>query len=175
MSVVRKTIIFLLALLLPLLVGSAEPPAEPILRIETEMHTNIIRRISLDAQNRYLAASSEYKTVRIFCPQPVTVVKALVDERPAAITGKEDVTGQLRIRVPIPARDVEIGIIAENAHGAGEPAALSLAWAGRMTEAFVIKPKLYVLAVGVKELTGGKQTPTTTKPQTIPDFPIAVW
>ena len=26
----------------------------------------------------------------------------------------------------------------------------------------------------VKELTGGKQTPTTTKPQTIPDFPIAV-
>lgn len=26
----------------------------------------------------------------------------------------------------------------------------------------------------VKELTHGKQTPTTTKPQTVPDFPIAV-
>jgi uncharacterized caspase-like protein len=26
----------------------------------------------------------------------------------------------------------------------------------------------------VKELTKGKQTPTTTKPQTVPDFPIAV-
>ena len=26
----------------------------------------------------------------------------------------------------------------------------------------------------VKELTGGKQTPTTAKPQTVPDFPIAV-
>jgi hypothetical protein len=26
----------------------------------------------------------------------------------------------------------------------------------------------------VKELTGGKQTPTTTKPQTVTDFPIAV-
>lgn len=26
----------------------------------------------------------------------------------------------------------------------------------------------------VKELTKGQQTPTTTKPQTIPDFPIAV-
>jgi uncharacterized caspase-like protein len=26
----------------------------------------------------------------------------------------------------------------------------------------------------VKELTKGKQTPTTTKPQTIPDFPVAV-
>jgi hypothetical protein len=26
----------------------------------------------------------------------------------------------------------------------------------------------------VKTLTNGKQTPTTTKPQTVPDFPIAV-
>jgi hypothetical protein len=26
----------------------------------------------------------------------------------------------------------------------------------------------------VKELTGGKQTPTTAKPNTVPDFPIAV-
>ena len=26
----------------------------------------------------------------------------------------------------------------------------------------------------VKELTGGKQTPTTTKPNTVPDFPIAL-
>lgn len=30
------------------------------------------------------------------------------------------------------------------------------------------------LSERVKELTGGKQTPTTTKPETIPDFPIAV-
>jgi len=30
------------------------------------------------------------------------------------------------------------------------------------------------LSERVKELTKGKQTPTTTKPQTIPDFPIAV-
>jgi hypothetical protein len=30
------------------------------------------------------------------------------------------------------------------------------------------------LSEKVKELTGGKQTPTTTKPQTIPDFPVAV-
>jgi uncharacterized caspase-like protein len=30
------------------------------------------------------------------------------------------------------------------------------------------------LSERVKELTGGKQTPTTTKPQTIPDFPVAV-
>ena len=30
------------------------------------------------------------------------------------------------------------------------------------------------LSERVKELTKGRQTPTTTKPQTIPDFPIAV-
>jgi uncharacterized caspase-like protein len=30
------------------------------------------------------------------------------------------------------------------------------------------------LSERVKELTGGKQTPTTTKPQTIQDFPVAV-
>ncbi len=30
------------------------------------------------------------------------------------------------------------------------------------------------LSERVKELTGGKQTPTTTKPQTISDFPVAV-
>ena len=30
------------------------------------------------------------------------------------------------------------------------------------------------LSERVKELTGGKQTPTTVKPQTVPDFPMAV-
>ena len=30
------------------------------------------------------------------------------------------------------------------------------------------------LSERVKELTGGKQTPTTTNPNTVPDFPIAL-
>ena len=30
------------------------------------------------------------------------------------------------------------------------------------------------LSERVKELTGGKQTPTTTKPPTVPDFPVAL-
>jgi uncharacterized caspase-like protein len=30
------------------------------------------------------------------------------------------------------------------------------------------------LSERVKELTGGKQTPTTTKPQTVPDFPVVI-
>ena len=32
----------------------------------------------------------------------------------------------------------------------------------------------FYLAERVKELTGGQQTPVTTKPDTVPDFPIAV-
>jgi hypothetical protein len=43
---------------------------------------------------------------------------------------------------------------------------------GRKT--ITIKSLDYYIATRVKELTGGKQTPTTIIPQSIPDFPIAV-
>jgi hypothetical protein len=33
---------------------------------------------------------------------------------------------------------------------------------------------LYYISERVKELTRGKQTPATAKPQTIPDFPLAL-
>lgn len=45
---------------------AGEPPAEPMLRIETGMHTAIIRRISLDAKQRWLATTSEDKTARVW-------------------------------------------------------------------------------------------------------------
>ena len=47
-------------------VQAAEPPKEPILRIETGMHTAIIYRISVDAENRLLATASQDKTVRLW-------------------------------------------------------------------------------------------------------------
>ena len=47
-------------------VRAAEPPVEPMLRIETGMHTAMIRRISVDAKNRWLVTSSEDKTVRVW-------------------------------------------------------------------------------------------------------------
>ena len=43
-----------------------EPPREPVLRIETGMHTDTIRGISVDAAGRFLATSSDDKTVRIW-------------------------------------------------------------------------------------------------------------
>jgi WD40 repeat protein len=54
------------------LMGSADlgragtPPAEPILRIETGMHTALIKRIAVDALGRYLATASDDKTCRVW-------------------------------------------------------------------------------------------------------------
>ena len=42
------------------------PPATPFLRIETGMHTAPIRRIDVDAQERYLVTASFDKTARVW-------------------------------------------------------------------------------------------------------------
>src|SRR5436305_1632937 len=42
------------------------PPAEPILRIETDMHTAVINRIGIDRENRYLVTASDDKTARVW-------------------------------------------------------------------------------------------------------------
>ncbi len=56
----------LLVSCLPGAVPAAEPPKEPILRIETGMHTAMIGRISVDRENRLLATASDDKTVRLW-------------------------------------------------------------------------------------------------------------
>ena len=45
---------------------SAEPPSDPVLRIESGMHTAAIRRIGTDAENRYIVTASHDKTVRVW-------------------------------------------------------------------------------------------------------------
>jgi WD40 repeat protein len=86
--------------------------------------------------------------------EPATGVKVLVDGRPVspqgdAKPGKEG--GELKI--PVPQRDCEVSLIAENRHGAGEPATVRLRWKGAkpQEDEFQIKSKLYVLAVGVSQ------------------------
>ena len=44
----------------------AEPPTEPMLRIEPEMHGAPISRIAIDAAGRYVASGSHDKTVRVW-------------------------------------------------------------------------------------------------------------
>jgi len=44
----------------------ADPPTEPILRIEAGMHAAAISRIAIDAENRYLVTASRDKTARVW-------------------------------------------------------------------------------------------------------------
>ena len=50
------------------------------------------------------------------------------------------------LQVPVPAKDCEVTLIAENRFTSSEPASVHLRWRGQNT--FVIQPKLYILAVG---------------------------
>ena len=54
------------AMLFSGIAGAAEPPKEPILKIETGMHTAFIRNISVDDANRYLVTGSHDKSVRVW-------------------------------------------------------------------------------------------------------------
>ncbi|MBP9531549.1 MAG: caspase family protein [Syntrophaceae bacterium] len=84
---------------------------------------------------------------------PVTAIRTLVDGRPVSTERGLVIkpTGDTRqIRVSIPPRDAEVSVIAENRNAASQPSTIRLYWRGKATQdEFVIKPKLYVLAVGV--------------------------
>jgi hypothetical protein len=88
--------------------------------------------------------------------EPVTHVRVLVDGRPIGrgLMGKDIQKDQpiQTTRTPIPEKDTEISIIAENKYTASEPATVSLKWTKKVREdEFIIKPKLYVLAIGVSK------------------------
>jgi len=88
--------------------------------------------------------------------EPVTNVKVLLDGRPIGrgLTIKEIQKDQgiQGARVAIPEKDAEISVIAENKYAASEPATVKLKWSGKVKEdEFTIKPKLYVLAIGVSK------------------------
>ena len=93
-------------------------------------------------------------SVRTPSGEPVTGIRALVDGRPVSsqrgvrVVSKE--SGDMELKVPVPERDCEISLLAENRYAASEPATVRVKWKGvRKKEEFVIKPKLYVLSVGV--------------------------
>lgn len=85
--------------------------------------------------------------------EPVIGIKALVDGRPVKVEKDIKVVEKERegeITVPIPERDSEIAIIAENRYASSEPAIVKVKWVGEVVEVFM-KSKLYVLAVGVSD------------------------
>jgi WD40 repeat protein len=93
--------------------------------------------------------------------EPLTSVKALVDGRPAGapqlVQEETAADGEREIEVSLPARDSEVSIIAENRFSASTPASVRLKWRGgsrrraAWRESFVVKPKLYIFAVGVSQ------------------------
>lgn len=105
--------------------------------------------------------------LRIQSPVEISSVRVLVDGRPLPSTkGLERInTGESErtIDVELPARDLELAVIAENAFGASQPARTRLIWAADNLSEFVAKPKLYVLAVGVGKF-AHQQLPSLTYP-----------
>ncbi len=85
--------------------------------------------------------------------EPVTGIRILVDgcllgtREPPALSAE----GMGEVSVTLPSRDLELGLVAENRHGAGEPAAVKLIWAGQRESDPPTKPNLYVLSVGVSD------------------------
>ena len=79
---------FLILLLLILLTPafSSEPPKDPILKIETGMHTALIRRIGIDSAERYLVTGSEDKTIKVWELRTGRLIKTL---RPPIGSGNE--------------------------------------------------------------------------------------
>jgi len=83
--------------------------------------------------------------------ESVTGLKVLVDGRPVAEEGAgKPIEKSGDVTVTIPQRDCEVSVIAQNPLSASEPAMIRLRWKGAVAgEQFEIKPKLYVLSVGV--------------------------
>lgn len=98
--------------------------------------------------------------VRTPSGEPVTGVKVLVDGRPASqdrgvgvgvgVAGQA--AGVRELKVSLPEKDSEVSIIAENRYAASTPSTIRIKWRGQVvSHEFVVKPKLYVLAIGVSK------------------------
>ncbi len=100
-------------------------------------------------------------SIRTPSKEPVTGIKALVDGRPVTAErgviirekDKAEVKGEdiREIKITVPERDSEVSILAENIYSVSEPATVRLRWRGEKREEFVIKPKLYVLSIGISK------------------------
>jgi len=94
-------------------------------------------------------------TVRSSSAEPVTGIRALIDGRPARQERGLKVVGkgaqEETLKITLPERDCEISLIAENRFAASEPATVRIFYRGKTekTEEFVVKPNLYILAIGV--------------------------
>jgi uncharacterized caspase-like protein len=94
-------------------------------------------------------------TVRTPSGRAVTSLKVLVNGRPVQTTRDLHLVAAgdapQEVTVPVPPQDCQVSLIASSGQAVSEPATVGLTRSGASAPAggFVIKPKLYVLAVGV--------------------------
>ncbi|MBT9293210.1 caspase family protein [Prosthecodimorpha staleyi] len=113
---------------------------------------------------------------------PVTGIDVLIDGRAGDATrgiartdGKPIDTGKGRITVNLPQRDVEVSLIARAGDKTSEPARVKLAYAGQKQDpAALLKPKLYVLAVGVAKYQDSSVEPLGLPGKDASDFAKAM-
>ena len=79
--------------------------------------------------------------------KPLESIKVLVDGRPVQLLPSIK-QGINEVVVEIPEKDSEISIIAKNENASSVPASVRIKWTGK-SKTDILKPKLYVLAVGV--------------------------
>ncbi|MBF0608660.1 MAG: caspase family protein [Magnetococcales bacterium] len=84
--------------------------------------------------------------VRTPSDEPVTEIKVLVDGRPVTIDSED--RGKGEVRITIPQQDCEVTVIADNKNASSVPATARLKWKGAPS-VLKLRPKLYILAVGV--------------------------
>lgn len=133
-----------------------QPPPTPVLK-------RLPPVVTISTPQDGATVSSPTMTVRFSLRtpsgEPVTAIKALVDGRPVAqkrgLTLKAPDEVEHSLDVPIPARDCEVSILAENRYASSEPASVRLRW-GKATPETVAKPKLYVVAIGVSRYQDSK-------------------
>jgi len=169
------------------------PPSEPILRIDTGMHTAPIRSIGVDRSERFIVTGSHDKTfsdIKNTVSSIAGKVAMFVDTcHSGGVMGKRaitDITGVINELT-----SAENGVVVFASSTGRQYSLEDPNWGnGAFTKAVIegIAGKADLLGKGkitvnmldafiaerVKEITNGKQTPVTTKPNTVPDFPIAV-
>ncbi len=100
-----------------------------------------------------ISTSSVTLRYRVRSPsgEKVTGVKVFVDGRPIIKRGITVIPaeGVSKTTVEVPPRDCTVSIIAENRFTTSEPASVRLRWKG--AEEFIVRPRLYVLAIGVSD------------------------
>lgn len=80
--------------------------------------------------------------------EPISEVRYLIDGRPLATKRGLKPLSQQRDTLTIPAADCKLSVLAQNRFGSSEAATVALHWSGAAIKVD-LRPKLYILAVGI--------------------------